>query len=387
MRILCVATKCPWPPRDGGRLVLSLTLQGFIDAGHEVTVIVPDEAESLASAGVPGSLVLQPVRVRRRGWIEASLRALGDGRTATLVRHDQPALRQAVADCVAHWRPHVVHAEQLQSMTNCTPAAAAGVPIALRMQNVESALWEQLAASRFPAMFWRRQARRLRAAERTALAQAATTITLTAADADALASLGHTEDRTRIACIEPAFPATVPAGAAVAGDPALVLAGSGWWPNAQGQRWFLGEVWPLLRAELPQAQLHVFGGAARTTRAGMQWHAAPAQSQTAFPQAAIAIVPLLAAGGIRMRILEAWARGLPVIATSIAVRGLDVVLGRELLVADSPQEFLDAVLRVRRDFALRQRLIDNGRAYLRRHHDPVRQTAMLLARYAAVSQG
>jgi hypothetical protein len=76
-----------------------------------------------------------------------------------------------------------------------------------------------------------------------------------------------------------------------------------------------------------------------------------------------------------------------VIATSIAARGLHVVAGRELLIADSPQEFLDAALQLSGDLLLQRRLLDAGRAYLRQHHDPQRQTQALLARYASAIRG
>jgi len=385
LRILCVATKCPWPPRDGGRLVLSLTLQCFVDAGHDVAVVVPDEAANPPPDSIPPNLELQRVRVRPRGWIAASARALWGRRAATLTRHDHAALRAVVAERIARWNPDIVHAEQLQAMANCAPAGAAGIPIALRMQNVESGLCEQAAQPVVLRALRRMESRHLRAGERLAVQRAATTIALTALDAHALAELARTEDRARIVCIEPPHPAQASPGAAVAGDPALVLSGSSWWPNAEGRHWFLRKVWPLLNAKLPGARLHVFGGDA-PAGAGVELHAAPVQSQVAFPRAAIVIVPLLAAGGVRMRILEAWSRGLAVVATSIAARGLDVVDGRELMVADSPEQFLDAVRRVHSDVILRQTLADAGRAYLSRHHDPARQAQALLAHYARAIQ-
>jgi hypothetical protein len=381
LRILCVATKCPWPPSDGGRLVLSLTLQGFVDAGHDVTVVTPDDGTDPPPASIPPNLELLRVRVRPHSWIAAAARALRQHRAATLTRHDHAAIRAIVATRIARWTPDIVHAEQLQAMANCAPAAAAGIPIALRMQNVESNLWRQMTPTRFPRAFLRVESQRLRAGENLALAQAATTIALTPDDAQTLAELVRPDDRARIVCIEPAFPAQASPGAAVGGDPALVLSGSTWWPNAQGRHWFLRQVWPLLRAGLPGARLHVFGGNVPHAP-GIELHAAPAQSQIAFPRDAIAIVPLLAAGGIRMRILEGWSRGLPVVATSIAARGLNVVDGRELLLADSPEQYLDAVRRVHCDVALRQTLAQASRAYLVSHHDPALQTQKLLAHYA-----
>ena len=63
-----------------------------------------------------------------------------------------------------------------------------------------------------------------------------------------------------------------------------------------------------------------------------------------YEKASISIVPLRAGGGTRLKILEAMALGKPVVSTSIGCEGLDVVHGRHLLVADTPQEFAQAII-------------------------------------------
>jgi glycosyltransferase involved in cell wall biosynthesis len=67
---------------------------------------------------------------------------------------------------------------------------------------------------------------------------------------------------------------------------------------------------------------------------GVETHPAPADSREAFAPGAILVVPLRIASGIRMKILEAWARGLPVVATPEAAAGLEAEDGRELLLAE-----------------------------------------------------
>ncbi|HEU4665005.1 MAG TPA: glycosyltransferase [Dokdonella sp.] len=133
---------------------------------------------------------------------------------------------------------------------------------------------------------------------------------------------------------------------------------------------------------LPRAVLHCFGGAERA-RGSVRRHDAPEDSRAAFPQHAIAAVPVRAGSGIRMRILEAWARGLPVVATPVAARGLAVSDGCELMLADSPARFADAIARIHGDAALRARLVAAGVAYLRAHHDARHQTRALLDVYDA----
>ena len=136
-----------------------------------------------------------------------------------------------------------------------------------------------------------------------------------------------------------------------------------------------------MRAEVPGAVLHVFGGEAGE---GTVSHPAPRDSAEAFAPGSILAVPLRIGSGVRMKVLEAWARGVPVVGTSAAVSGLEVEDGREALVADDPAAFARAVARLRSEAGLAQRLIENGRRALRERHEPARVVADLLSVYREV---
>ena len=389
MRILVVATKSPWPPRDGGRLALWLTLQGLAEAGHAVALVAPIEAgedRDAALATLRGVCEPTLMPVARRSWPVAALEAVRSGRALTVTRHRHRAVEAAVAQHVAIWKPHVVHAEQLQAFANCSAAQDAGVPVVLRMQNVESSLWQQVGRARWRSRALLLEAQRLRADERRAIATCARTIALTQRDADALRDLAAPPDRPRIVAIPPPFPALLPAAPATVGAPALVLAGSaGWWPNRAGTHWFVDAGAPALREALPGVTIHIHGGE-RFAREGIVWHAPPDDATDAFPAGAIAIVPLHIASGIRMRILDAWARGLPVIATTTAAAGLDVVSGRELLIADSPDAMVEAVRQLATEPPLAARLVESGRAFLALHHDTQKVIAALTDIYRSATR-
>ena len=376
MRILIVATKPPWPPRDGGRLVLQTTIDALLDAGHDVALVAPADGES--PVGAPMLRSFDRVPVARRGWVAAAVDAMRGGHALTVARHRHADVAAAVARVVDEWRPDIVHAEQLQSLANAAPAQVRGVPLVLRMQNVESSLWSQVAQARRSSRWLAFEAGRLRRDERRAFA-VASVVSLTERDAASLRGIGGRD----VAAIAPAFPCELPPGTPVAGAPAIVVAGSaGWWPNRQGTRWFVDDVVPQLRRVLPDARAHVYGGE-RVDCDGIDWHAAPDDARDAFPAGAIAAVPLLIGSGIRMRVLDAWARGLPVVATSVAAAGLAVESGRELVIADTPVAFAHALRDVAANTALSARLVAAGRAYLARHHDPLRQARALAAHYAA----
>jgi glycosyltransferase involved in cell wall biosynthesis len=80
----------------------------------------------------------------------------------------------------------------------------------------------------------------------------------------------------------------------------------------------------------------------------------------------VAVVPLRIGGGTRLKILEAMAVGTPVVTTSKGAEGLEVEHGENILIADSPEVFAEAVLRVLDDFVLRARLAANGRRLIER---------------------
>lgn len=389
MRILVVATKSPWPPRDGGRLALWLTLKSLAEAGHELALVAPVDSVTEASdtatqdalrAVAHAHLIVAP----RRSWIVAGIEALSQRRALTLARHRLAAVQTKVAHLLTSWQPDVVHIEQLQALANGLSAARnAGIPVVLRMQNVESALWHQVARARVRSWPLRWEAQRLQRDETRALHQAARVLTLTELDAVQLRRGVAPQHAARINTVRPPFPIMLQAASAVSGAPAVVLTGSsGWWPNREGMEWFVGSVAPLLAHANPQTRIHIYGGDCAVSNLVIR-HDSPEDSMTAFPQSAIAAIPLHIGSGIRMRILEAWARGLPVVASSVAAAGLKVASGRELLIADSPEDFCAAILRIAEDAHLYRSLVTAGRDYLAQYHDSVRLAAALVAEYEA----
>jgi glycosyltransferase involved in cell wall biosynthesis len=118
--------------------------------------------------------------------------------------------------------------------------------------------------------------------------------------------------------------------------------------------------------------------------AAVEWHGAPEDSATAFAPGSVHVVPLRFGSGVRMKILEAWARGIPVVSTPEGAAGLAARDGQELLVARDAPTFTAALARLRTDPALRAALTAAGRSALRQRHDPAATTRSLIALYAEV---
>lgn len=132
-------------------------------------------------------------------------------------------------------------------------------------------------------------------------------------------------------------------------DSVVFSAQLGWRPNIDAAIWLVREVWPLVLAERPQAKLTLAGRqpaleVRRLAGNSVTVLADVADMVPVVAGAAVATAPLLAAGGTRLKILEALAAGTPVVATRLGALGLESLAGPHLQIADSPAEFARAII-------------------------------------------
>lgn len=123
-------------------------------------------------------------------------------------------------------------------------------------------------------------------------------------------------------------------------------------PNIDAALWFGEQVFPLIQAEEPRARFQIVGmnPHPRLDRLRKNPAIVITGAVESIPpylaDAAVYAVPLRVGGGTRFKVLEAMAQGLPLVSTTLGVEGLGVTDGRELLMADTPEMFASAVLRV-----------------------------------------
>jgi glycosyltransferase involved in cell wall biosynthesis len=133
--------------------------------------------------------------------------------------------------------------------------------------------------------------------------------------------------------------------------------------NYDAMVWFLEEIFPKIQIQVPGVSLTITGD-----HANLQLPAYDNVSLTGFvgdvrpliASAWISLAPLRVGGGTRLKILEAMALKTPVVATSKGAEGLDVKNEFNILLADTPREFANAVVRLLRDKELRQALAENA---------------------------
>jgi glycosyltransferase involved in cell wall biosynthesis len=388
MRILWVATKAPTPITDGGRAVMFATIEALAATSDaRLTVVTPLPIENGSPADESPAIVRfvqeNPRFLQQSSyfleWPNSIVRSFRSGRPVSIERHGHAPLAACVAALMRDGPPFdVVHSEQLQALPIAEPARRAGVACVLRAQNVESAVWDATAgaAPAWRAAAMRVEARRMRRFEAHAIADVAdATIALSGEDAAALAAMSPLAS-SRITTVPPPIPAEwlVTSNRAEESDgcKAFIWIGSaGWAPNDGARDWLLNDIWPAIASRLPDARLHVFGPPAGA-RGSIVWRGAPQQSAAAFMPGSIMLIPMRSAAGVRMRVLEAWARGVPVIASPAAIAGLDAEDGRDVLIAADGRAFAEAASRLTGEPSLRARLVHEGRATLARRHDPKR---------------
>jgi glycosyltransferase involved in cell wall biosynthesis len=101
-----------------------------------------------------------------------------------------------------------------------------------------------------------------------------------------------------------------------------------------------------------------------------------------YSSADVAVIPLRAGGGTRIKILEAFAHGVPVLSTSIGAEGLDVIEGEHLLLADDAETFARECLRMKENPGLCARLAGRATSLLAFSYGPARVDAALAGIYA-----
>jgi glycosyltransferase involved in cell wall biosynthesis len=138
-------------------------------------------------------------------------------------------------------------------------------------------------------------------------------------------------------------------------------------PNVDAVRWFSEEILPRVRARVPRFELMIVGKdpapvvRALNGRDGVRVTGWVPDTAPLLHDASLAVVPLRAGSGSRLKVLEALAAGTPVVSTSLGVEGLDVEPDRHVVVADDAAAFADAVVDLLADPERRARLAREGR--------------------------
>jgi len=157
----------------------------------------------------------------------------------------------------------------------------------------------------------------------------------------------------------------------------IVFTGSlDWFPNEDGLIYFFTEIYPFIKEKIPRVNITIVGKSpskrllqfARNDNS-VNFTGRVDDIRPFIANAKVFVVPLRIGGGTRLKILEAMAIGLPVVSTSIGAEGLEANNNEQLLIADTPDEFVEKVISVMEDEELEIRLGNEGRRFVEEKYD------------------
>jgi sugar transferase (PEP-CTERM/EpsH1 system associated) len=362
VRLLLLTPQLPYPPHQGTSL-RNFNLIAQLARRHRVcllTFLEPDQSMEAAGPLLDLCEWVDTIPVPRRSQAQRLRQMLTTRRPDMAWRLWSPAFRDRLAARLAEAPFDVVQIEAIE-LAPYLPAIEASRPRPLVVYEDHNAEWvlqkracltDLRVPRRWPAAAYSFvQWMRLKTYEAGVCRRADRVVAVSEADRDAI--------RT----IAPGIPVTVVPNGVDLDEHAgyrgprepydLVFTGKmDFRPNVDAMLWFGEEVWPRLRAERPDARLAIVGQRPHARLEGLR--AAPGVTLTGWVEdvrpyiagATVYIAPLRVGGGTRLKLLQAMAMGAAVVATSLGAEGFPVTHGQELLLADTPDDFARAVLRL-----------------------------------------
>ncbi len=373
-KLLFITPELPYPPQSGGK-VKSLKLLESLAERYEVTLACPLKLEDPTNVGEFSRVspcarhLHEPVNSPRTAGNLAL--SYVQGRPLNVRRTFDAVLAERVADIADE---HDIIVLDHYEVFPYLPASYQGL-VVYHSHNAYFKMWERFAklpgnpAMRLAAHIEAGRVRRSEAAlaDRADLVFAAPNDGRELIDAgvhaDKIRDTFHLGDDQQLELPELAFEHT---------RKKLMYVGFlGWEPNVQGLVWFISEVWPRLLQQHPDLEFDIVGKnpdrrlqAAAAPWKGINLTGYVADLQTIYADSRVSVAPLLFGSGMKVKVLDAMARGMPTVTTSVGAEGIDIENGRHLLVADEPAAMAQAILSLLDNAALWQQLQNNSRALI-----------------------
>ncbi|MCA9951884.1 MAG: glycosyltransferase [Anaerolineales bacterium] len=392
MNILFLTQLLPYP-LVGGQKIRAYYMLRQLALNHDVTLVSftreDDRFEDIEHLREFCTAVHSiPMQRSMFKNVQAAVESLLTRQSMVITRDRLPAMQEFLRRLVNSVNFDVIHADQtaMAQYALYAQANAANEPRTILDQHNALYLVVERQANyergRLQRLLWQWEAKRLAAYEADICRRFDHVITVTQEDKDALLRLYPSDEAEYLAahfsplpiCVDPFKQQLLPRADA---DPQIIFLGTMFWPpNVEGVLWFAQEILPLILKRMPQARFKIVGKNPPTAVSDLQTFGSHvdvtgfvADIKPLLASSRVFVVPLLAGGGMRVKILDAWQWGLPVVSTTIGAEGIQLVNGENILLADAPQAFADAVVAVLADFELARRLRENGRFWVQNQYN------------------
>lgn len=345
MRSVVVAKYVPWPPNSGDKRRTLGVARALRERGPVTLCAFAGEDEDAAPLLTEGIEIKSTPLVRSPVSVTG---AAGRTRSLTAARFWSTRLDELVQQAGRNADVLVIEHVQLQVYGRRSGHAACRV---LDMHNIESTLTARRAVTTggLKGVAMRVETQALRRLERRS---SDFDVVMVVSEIDRRA-LQAVVDHPRVVVIPNAWDEPAPLPAARSHVVSFVALMS-WSPNVDAACWFTGAVWPRVLAQVPTARLQLVG---RNPAAKVQALAGPSVEVTGtvadltpyYARTRVAVAPLRAGSGSRLKILEALSYARPVVSTTVGAEGLEDLVGRGVVLADDPEDMAARIVALLRD--------------------------------------
>lgn len=402
LHILQLCNKPPIPAKDGGCLAMLRMTEGFLQAGHNITVLSiatakhpwhPEKADASFLAATKMDAVHIDTSVR---WLPAFL-ALFKTSSYNIDRFYSLGFEARLVEILAKNEFDIV---QLESLYLCPYISAirrlSKAKIVLRAHNTESAIWMKNASEEsdpFKKLWFKDLAGKLERYEQKSIAAVDAIVTITAEDETRLRNLGakvpiHVATFAMQNTVRRTENLTQPGAENRALRTVFHIGSMDWKPNYDGIKWFVKDIWPLVIAEVPDAVLHLAGRSMNKEEfSGMNNIVAHGEVDDAdkFMSAYhVMIVPLNGGGGVKVKMVEGMFAGKAIVTTSVGAEGIAGKSGHDFLQSESATGFAGHIINLLSNQSLAEEIGRNAKKTACENHELSRVTGKLCDFYRTI---
>jgi len=384
MNILQLTNKIPYPPVDGGAIaVLNLSL-GLAEMGHKVTILAMNTDKHYSDinqipVAVKTSVYIIPVNVHAKITFTGALKnLLLSNLPYTGERFISTGFRKKLTGLLKENKFDVVQIEGLY-LTNYirTVRKNSNAIIALRSHNIEHEIWLRIAEQEtnlFRKIYFKVLAKRIIALKAGIVNTYDLLVPITQRDANVYRRFGNTRPVRVIQAginlrdISPNKDFTRPS--------VFFIGALDWIPNQEGLIWFIKNVWKGIRNKFEGLEFHIAGRNAPQKlidficmEPGIVYHGEVVDSKLFITSYRVMVVPLFSGSGMRVKIVEGMALKRLIVTTALGAEGIGAVNGEHILIAETSEEFVNAVSLALNDTDLYTNIPGNARKFIEKHFD------------------
>lgn len=358
MKILQICNKPPYPAVDGGAIAMNNTTQGLISNGYEVKVVAistakhPVNIDSLPKDYLV-STKFESVFIDTSIKLKDAFFNLFSSKSYNIERFISNDLTKKLITILEQENFDIIILESLFVAPYIeTIKKISKAKIVLRAHNVEYKIWERISSNTknpIKKSYLSLLAKRLKAYEIKTFKDLDGIVAMTKIDANQFVQLGFNK------CIT-----AVPTGyiinqsdsenVEVEKNSIFHIASMDWLPNVEGIKWFLNNVWQTVYLNSPNSKLYLAGREMPQEFYDLKLDnvitvGKVESAKEFYLSKKIMIVPVLSGSGMRIKIIEGMALGKVIISTTIGAEGIQVTNNKNILIADSPEEFAEAIIK------------------------------------------